>query len=78
MSFISVTLLLPRMYGVLKQGGSAVVLIKPQFESDTKKVGKNGIVRDENARKENERKMEEARIRRERENEERKKKAEIE
>lgn len=50
-SFISVTLLLPRMYEVLKQGGSAVVLIKPQFESDTKKVGKNGIVRDINARK---------------------------
>ncbi|MBE7064452.1 MAG: TlyA family RNA methyltransferase [Ruminococcaceae bacterium] len=50
-SFISVTLLLPRMYCVLKQGGSAVVLIKPQFESDTKKVGKNGIVRDVNARK---------------------------
>ena len=50
-SFISVTLLLPRMYYVLKQGGSAVVLIKPQFESDTRKVGKNGIVRDVNARK---------------------------
>lgn len=50
-SFISVTLLLPRMYEVIKDGGCAVVLIKPQFESDTKKVGKNGIVRDINARK---------------------------
>ena len=50
-SFISVTLLLPKMYEVLKSGSSAVVLIKPQFESDTKKVGKNGIVRDINARK---------------------------
>ncbi|MBQ8164214.1 MAG: TlyA family RNA methyltransferase [Clostridia bacterium] len=50
-SFISVTLLLPRIHEVLKPGGSAVVLIKPQFESDKKKVGKNGIVRDVNARK---------------------------
>ena len=50
-SFISVTLLLPKMYEVLKPGSLAVVLIKPQFESDTKKVGKNGIVRDINARK---------------------------
>ncbi|MBQ8827986.1 MAG: TlyA family RNA methyltransferase [Clostridia bacterium] len=50
-SFISVTFLLPKMYSVLKENGRAVVLIKPQFESDTRRVGKRGIVRDEKARR---------------------------
>ncbi len=49
-SFISITLLLPKIYEVLKPSAEAVVLIKPQFESDTKRVGKNGIVRDEKTR----------------------------
>jgi 23S rRNA (cytidine1920-2'-O)/16S rRNA (cytidine1409-2'-O)-methyltransferase len=45
-SFISLTLVLPPAFEVLKHGGEAVVLIKPQFELSREEVGKGGIVRD--------------------------------
>lgn len=45
-SFISATMILPRLPAVLKRPGSAVVLVKPQFEVGRGQVGKGGIVRD--------------------------------
>lgn len=45
-SFISATLILPAMVKVLKERGSVVVLVKPQFEAGKGQVGKGGIVRD--------------------------------
>ena len=45
-SFISVTLVLPRLAAVLREGGEMVILIKPQFEAGRGQVGKGGIVRD--------------------------------
>jgi len=50
-SFISLTKILDKVYEVLKPNGTAVVLIKPQFEVGKKHIGKNGIVKDEKARK---------------------------
>jgi len=40
LSFISLTLVLPEVYRLLKKGGRAILLIKPQFE-----VGKNGLTK---------------------------------
>jgi 23S rRNA (cytidine1920-2'-O)/16S rRNA (cytidine1409-2'-O)-methyltransferase len=45
-SFISLTMLLPRVPAVLKPGGHCVALVKPQFEVGRQRVGKGGIVRD--------------------------------
>ena len=45
-SFISLTLLLPRIPAVLRPGGECVALVKPQFEVGREHVGKGGIVRD--------------------------------
>lgn len=45
-SFISVTKILPRLACLLRPGGQAVVLAKPQFEVGKGEVGKGGIVRD--------------------------------
>lgn len=45
-SFISLTLVLPVLYGFLKENAVAVVLIKPQFEAGRDQVGKKGVVRD--------------------------------
>ena len=47
LSFISLTKVLPAVFGVLKEGGAVVCLIKPQFELQRDDVGKGGIVRDE-------------------------------
>ena len=46
LSFISLTLVLPAVLQVLRQGGQALVLIKPQFELSREEVGKGGIVRE--------------------------------
>jgi 23S rRNA (cytidine1920-2'-O)/16S rRNA (cytidine1409-2'-O)-methyltransferase len=48
-SFISLTLVLPPAFAVLKPGGHAVVLIKPQFELTREDIGPGGIVRDPEA-----------------------------
>lgn len=45
-SFISLTLILPVAYALLKKNGSLICLIKPQFEAGRQQVGKNGIVKD--------------------------------
>jgi 23S rRNA (cytidine1920-2'-O)/16S rRNA (cytidine1409-2'-O)-methyltransferase len=45
-SFISLTLILPNAFALLKPGGVIVALIKPQFELQRSDVGKGGIVRD--------------------------------
>ena len=47
-SFISLSKILPPAYDILKAGGQMVCLIKPQFEAGREKVGKKGVVRDEN------------------------------
>ena len=44
-SFISLDLILPNVYKVLKDVGEVVALIKPQFEAGKDKVGKKGIVK---------------------------------
>ena len=45
-SFISLKHVLPVIYRLLKEGGQAVVLVKPQFEAGRGNVGKKGVVRD--------------------------------
>lgn len=46
-SFISLTMILPRIPAILKPGGRCVALVKPQFEVGRDRVGKGGIVKDE-------------------------------
>jgi 23S rRNA (cytidine1920-2'-O)/16S rRNA (cytidine1409-2'-O)-methyltransferase len=46
-SFISLTLVLPPVAGLLTDGGMMVALIKPQFELSRAEVGRGGVVRDE-------------------------------
>ena len=43
-SFISQTYLIPNIASVLKEGGTFVSLIKPQFEAGKSALGKNGVV----------------------------------
>lgn len=45
-SFISLTYLLKSVAEILDDGGEVIALIKPQFECESKSVGKNGIVKD--------------------------------
>lgn len=45
-SFISLTLVLPVLYRLLRDGGQGVCLVKPQFEAGKGKVGKKGVVRE--------------------------------
>lgn len=49
-SFISQRLILPHIYRLLKQGGDAVVLVKPQFEAGKSALNKKGIVTSEKTR----------------------------
>ena len=54
-SFISLKLVLPHIFRLLKKDGKAVVLVKPQFEAGSSSVGrkalsKKGVVTDEKAR----------------------------
>lgn len=51
LSFISQRLILPSVYKLLKSGGEAVMLIKPQFELDKSALNKSGIVDSEPLRK---------------------------
>lgn len=51
-SFISLTMILDRLIGVLRTDGTAVLLVKPQFEVGRERLGKGGIVRDETTRAE--------------------------
>ena len=45
-AFISLKLVLPVVYKLLKDDGACVALIKPQFEAGREKVGKKGVVRE--------------------------------
>ena len=59
-SFISLTMLLPRIPPVLKPGGHCLALVKPQFEVGRDRVGKGGIVRDLKLQEESVRKIADA------------------
>lgn len=45
-SFISLRLILPPLMNILKENGSVLTLIKPQFEAGKERVGKNGVIKD--------------------------------
>lgn len=51
-SFISLTLVLPVAYRLLRPGAQMVCLVKPQFEAGKDKVGKKGVVREPQIHKE--------------------------
>ena len=46
LSFISLTLVLPALIGVVKPDGDLVLMVKPQFEVGKERLGKGGVVRD--------------------------------
>jgi 23S rRNA (cytidine1920-2'-O)/16S rRNA (cytidine1409-2'-O)-methyltransferase len=46
-SFISLALVLPGLIQYLKDSGSVMALVKPQFEVGRENLGKNGIVKDQ-------------------------------
>lgn len=50
-SFISLKQILPHIDRLLKKGGRAAVLIKPQFEAGRAALNKKGIVKDEKVRR---------------------------
>lgn len=45
-SFISLKMILPKVYELLTENACAAVLIKPQFEAGRSGISKNGIVKD--------------------------------
>ena len=51
LSFISLRLVLPAVKALLRPGGQAVLLVKPQFEVGKGEVGKGGVVRDDAKRR---------------------------
>ena len=51
-SFISLSKILGPAYAILRDGGTMVCLIKPQFEAGRDKVGKKGVVRDKKVHEE--------------------------
>jgi len=46
LSFISLTLVLPSLWPMLKCGGHLLMLVKPQFELQPNDIGKGGLVKD--------------------------------
>jgi 23S rRNA (cytidine1920-2'-O)/16S rRNA (cytidine1409-2'-O)-methyltransferase len=46
LSFISLTLVLPKILEFLRPGGEILAMVKPQFEVGKGQVGKGGVVRD--------------------------------
>ncbi|MCM2334635.1 MAG: TlyA family RNA methyltransferase [Anaeromyxobacteraceae bacterium] len=51
LSFISLKLILPAVREILKPGGQALLLVKPQFEVGKGEVGKGGVVREDSKRR---------------------------
>jgi 23S rRNA (cytidine1920-2'-O)/16S rRNA (cytidine1409-2'-O)-methyltransferase len=51
LSFISLRLVLPAVKAILRPGGDAILLVKPQFEVGKGEVGKGGVVRDDAKRR---------------------------
>lgn len=56
-SFISLTLILPKLPELLKQNGKILALVKPQFEVGASNLGKGGVVKDSSLYKEVEEKI---------------------
>ena len=56
-SFISLTQVLPAVLRRLRQGGTLIALVKPQFEVGRSKVAKGGVVKDPVAREQSIRKI---------------------
>jgi 23S rRNA (cytidine1920-2'-O)/16S rRNA (cytidine1409-2'-O)-methyltransferase len=52
LSFISLTVVLPRLTGLVRPGADLVLLVKPQFEVGRSRLGKAGVVRDDALRRE--------------------------
>ncbi len=50
-SFIGLAKLLPAARAVLRARGDVIAMVKPQFEVGRDAIGKNGVVRDEDARR---------------------------
>jgi 23S rRNA (cytidine1920-2'-O)/16S rRNA (cytidine1409-2'-O)-methyltransferase len=50
LSFISLGLILPAVKRLLRPGGEAVLLVKPQFEAGREAVARGGVVRDDAVR----------------------------
>jgi len=50
LSFISLTLVVPAVAGIMRPGGTLLALVKPQFEAGRGQVGKGGVVRDPEVR----------------------------
>lgn len=48
-SFISLELIVPQVARLVKPGGRMLAMVKPQFEVGREKVGKKGVVRDQEA-----------------------------
>jgi 23S rRNA (cytidine1920-2'-O)/16S rRNA (cytidine1409-2'-O)-methyltransferase len=46
LSFISLTIVLPKILELLQPGGEILAMVKPQFEVGKGQVGKGGVVRD--------------------------------
>lgn len=46
LSFISLTLVLPALSGVVDPDGSLLLMVKPQFEVGRERLGEGGVVRD--------------------------------
>lgn len=46
LSFISLTVVLPAVAGVLRAGSQALLMVKPQFEVGRERLGSGGVVRD--------------------------------
>jgi 23S rRNA (cytidine1920-2'-O)/16S rRNA (cytidine1409-2'-O)-methyltransferase len=51
LSFISLRLVLPAVKAILRPGGAAILLVKPQFEVGKGEVGRGGVVRDDAKRR---------------------------
>jgi 23S rRNA (cytidine1920-2'-O)/16S rRNA (cytidine1409-2'-O)-methyltransferase len=51
LSFISLRIVLPAVKAILRPGGQAALLVKPQFEVGKGEVGKGGVVRDDAKRR---------------------------
>ncbi len=47
LSFISLTLVLPVLHAALRTGGTALPMVKPQFEVGREHIGRKGVVREE-------------------------------
>lgn len=45
LSFISLSIVMPYLFPLLKSNGKAVLLVKPEFEAGREAIGKNGVVK---------------------------------